>query len=348
MLNFQDIELAELVIHKVGNKIQEEPLNLSQRPVPVGDEALLEVLSKYFLTPFKEPNYYQFTHESDIELNEVYNYAHKIFADPGCFFLQSVNIAKHLYESTDHPNIKSGELYLAYFRDCVMGDELVDAIGLFKSENKDTYLKVYPQDNTFGINQEEGVNIKRLDKGCLIFNTEQEQGYKVCMVDNTNKGQEAQYWKDHFLRLKPWEDIFYHTQNYMDICKGFVEEVYNPEHNVDRADQIVMMNRSMDYFKEKEAFNVQEFENEVIQEPEVVEAFREYKEEFQEKNDVKTFDEFDISKPAVKGNKKNFKSVLKLDKNFHVYIHGDRDYIERGYDEVRDMHYYQLFFKQEG
>lgn len=79
----------------------------------------------------------------------------------------------------------------------------------------------------------------------------------------------------------------------------------------------------------------------------MVNAFNTYKDEFQEKNQVNTYDEFNISNGAFKSNKKIFKSILKLDKNFHVYIHGNKEFIERGYDETRQMHYYQLFFKSE-
>ena len=30
-----------------------------------------------------------------------------------------------------------------------------------------------------------------------------------------------------------------------------------------------------------------------------------------------------------------------MDKNFHVYIHGQKKYIEKGYDSDRDMNYYK-------
>lgn len=43
----------------------------------------------------------------------------------------------------------------------------------------------------------------------------------------------------------------------------------------------------------------------------------------------------------------SFKSVLKLDKNFSVYIHGNRDYIEQGYDEERGKNYYKLYYENE-
>ena len=40
-------------------------------------------------------------------------------------------------------------------------------------------------------------------------------------------------------------------------------------------------------------------------------------------------DEFDIHLSAVKKQQRVFKSILKLDKNFHVYIHGRKDLIEK-------------------
>jgi hypothetical protein len=58
-------------------------------------------------------------------------------------------------------------------------------------------------------------------------------------------------------------------------------------------------------------------------------------------------DEFDIHLSAVKKQSKVFKSVLKLDKNFHVYIHGRRDLIERGYDELSGKHFYKIYFEEE-
>jgi hypothetical protein len=56
---------------------------------------------------------------------------------------------------------------------------------------------------------------------------------------------------------------------------------------------------------------------------------------------------FEISAHAVKRQAKIFKSVLKLDKNFHIYIHGNREMIEKGFDEAVGKHYYKLFFDSE-
>ena len=38
------------------------------------------------------------------------------------------------------------------------------------------------------------------------------------------------------------------------------------------------------------------------------------------------------------------KSVIKLDKNFHIYVHGGEGLIRKGYDPETGMAFYQLYF----
>ena len=58
-------------------------------------------------------------------------------------------------------------------------------------------------------------------------------------------------------------------------------------------------------------------------------------------------DKFFISSKAIKKKAKTYKSILKLDKNFHVYIHGDRNLIEKGYDKEKGKSYYKIYFDTE-
>jgi len=349
MLAFSEASLGEIAVHKVGNKSKDENLVCSKTLLQLEDNHLRDLLKKYFLSAFKEDVFYTFAHETNIELNEVYHYVQQFFADPDTFHINTVNLAKLLYEKSEHPKVKSGEFYVVYFRDCVVDEELCDAIGLFKSENKDTYIKVFDKSGGFGLETDKGININKLDKGCLIFNTEADKGYKICMVDNTNKGlgNEAQYWKDTFLKIKPREDNFYHTANFLNLCKNFCDEYLETVQETTRQDQLIVKNNTMEYFSEKEVFNVQEFENTALQEPIVIEAFQDYKQAYFKSNEIVGFDEFDISDKAVKKAKKVFKSILKLDKNFHIYIHGRHDLIERGMDEEKGMNFYKVYFLQE-
>lgn len=351
-LDFDAVKFGKLAVHWVGNKTQEEDLVLSNLPAEIEDLAIRQLLMSYFLGPFKEPAFFHLNlgEEADTETteNEVFKLVAKIFEDEKFFFAHSVELAKYLYWISTHPSIKGGEFFVCLLRDCFVDGETVDALGLFKCEKKETFLKVFPSNESFELRKDQGINVGKLDKGCLIFNTEKEKGFKVCAVDKTSAAVVAQFWKDDFLKIIPREDNFFHTQNYLDMCKGFVENVFNSEHNVDRAEQVEMLNRSANYFGEKEDFNVVDFENEVMGgEPEIIDAFKEYQERVREERNIPIYDEFRISPEAYKKSKKYFRSVIKLDKNFSLYVHGDRDYIEKGFDEEKGMHYYQLYFKEE-
>lgn len=55
-----------------------------------------------------------------IHLNELYMYISNIFIDPSSFYTQSINILKHLYEKSSHPQIKGGEFYMVHFTDYII------------------------------------------------------------------------------------------------------------------------------------------------------------------------------------------------------------------------------------
>ncbi|MBK0402117.1 nucleoid-associated protein [Adhaeribacter sp. BT258] len=346
MLVTSEVQLESIILHKVGNKSREEGLKLSKGELKL-DGFVKELLMKYFLSPFKQEEYFNLHHESDINLNEVFSFCANIFDNPETFHEQSVNLAKHLYEQSNHPKIKEGEFYVTFMKDLVVHGEAVDAIGVFKSESRDTYLKVYPNGDNFDIDSEDGVNINKLDKGALIFNTDRDKGFMVATVDNLNKGNEAQYWREEFLRLKSREDIYFHTSNMMALCKNFVEEHLPEQFEINRADQADLLNKSASYLREKETFNIKEFQQEVIAHPDLIESFEEFKTQYASNNEVPIYDEFDISTAAVKKQAKIMKSIIKLDKNFHVYVHGQASQIVKGYDQEKGMHFYQLFFHEE-
>lgn len=348
MFDFSEAIIEGMAIHRVGSKAREGELALAQSLTHVNDPDLLELLKNYFLSPFKQPEFYGFAHESDLAMNEVYSYSQRLFENPNLLLEQSSNIAKHLFQSSSHPNIKDGELYVVAFSNCVVEGELVDAIGLFKSETKDVFIKVYQQSSGFEIEQHEGISIKKLDKGCLIFNTEKDFGYKVVAIDNTNKNDEARFWKEIFLNVKPRQDDFYQTTGYINLCKDFVKEVLYPEAKVDRSEQVAILNKTRDYFAKSDTFSQDEFEETIIRKPEVVEQFREFKENYQAEMGCNLKDSFTISVDAAKHAKSAFKSVIKLDKNFHLYIHGGRDRVEKGFDHDKGLNYYKLFFDAEG
>lgn len=347
MTNIDSVQLNQVIVHKVGNPTRGEELKLSANPLTLNDGIVRGLLAKYFLGAFNEHEQYRFTHISDLGMNEVYHYVSELFNQPKQFTKYSAQLAQFLYNKSTHAKVKEGELYVAHFSNVPFGTEYIDAIGIFKSENKETFLKVFPHGDNWEVIAEDGININKLDKGCLIFKQNREEGYVVCVVDNTNKQNDAQYWVNDFLQVTRCANSYHYTDAALGMCKLFISNELAEKFDVNKSDQIDMLNRSMDYFKTKEEFKFAEFAEEVLHHPEVIDSFTQYKQTYEAARQVTIEDEFDIHLSAVKKQQRVFKSVLKLDKNFHIYIHGRRDLIEKGFDEMSGKHYYKLFFEEE-
>jgi len=346
MIITEEARIDKIIIHKVGNKQLEEGLFIANTTIDIKEE-LKPALLNYLLSSFNSNEYYNFSHESDVQLNEAFSFTNSIFENPGLFIEKSKNLAQHLYNCSLHPKVKEGEFYVVYFNQLIIDGEEVDAIGLFKSEIKETFLKINQAGEGFALQAEDGINLNKLQKGCLIFNSEHEKGFVLSIVDNLKKGNEAGYWKDAFLQVRPREDDYFQTKNVMTMYKDFVTEQLPAEFEISKADQADMMNKSMKFLNEKENFDIQDFEDEVIAQPEIKDSFKNYKQKYEEEKQVKINNDFEVSIPAVKKHQKTLKSVIKLDKNFHVYVHGNRQRIVKGYDESTGLNYYQLFFEEE-
>ena len=78
----------------------------------------------------------------------------------------------------------------------------------------------------------------------------------------------------------------------------------------------------------------------------MIELFQDYDSKYREENDVELINSFKISPQAVKKQMRVFKKVLKLDNNFHIYIHGNRELIEQGVEED-GRKFYKIYFQQE-
>lgn len=340
-----EIEIQHIALHKVGNKTKDDGIRFSKDELDLEDD-VRALLKHYFLSPFKTGSRFHLVHESDVNLNEVYAFAKQVFEDTDKFFETSLSLAKHLYAQSNHPKIKSGEFYVVLFDNCILEGKRTQALGLFKSESRETYLKVYPVKDNYTIDSEDGININKLDKGCLIYNLEEENGFVVEAVDNLNK-TEAHFWFDEFLHLAERKDAYYQTDNALAMTKKFVTS-YLPDHfSMDRADEAEILNNSAKFFREHDTFDLEVFSEEVLDHPDLANTFKSYKSQYEQEYKIEIDDHFDISDRASKKQAKNFKSVIKLDKNFSLYIHGDRRYIEKGRDDEKQMNFYKLYFNQE-
>ena len=328
--------IHSVMLHKVGGKAEGEMPKVSKSPLNLDDE-MCALLTTFFITPFKTGEYFNL---SDSENNEVCRCVSAIFDNVDNLAEESVKLADILHECNEGQS-KSGEFYVAYFRECVVDGEPVEALGLFKSENREIFLKIYPAANNYIVECEEGISIRKPDKGCMIFNTERENGYLVALIDGSKNAD----WREGFLKIKPYDNPYSKTRAMMQACKDFVNDELPEQFEINRADQIDLLNRSMQYFKSNEAFERPRFEQEVLQQPELIESFREFDDKYRDEKNIPAEMTFEIAPQAVKKNSKILKSVLKLDKNFHIYIHGDRSLIEKCEEDGRK--YYKVFYETE-
>ena len=345
-MNFSNANLVKLSLHFVGNPSTDDRFIPGTEMDELADE-LKEKLLPYYLHKFSTiPERYKFHHASALKFNEVYSFASSIFEDPSQFDELSREIAGHLFEKSVHPNIKAGELHIVYFTDCGYNNKMTEAIGIFKTENKAGFLEVTQSKTSLGMKYKEGIDVNKIEKGCLIFNTAQRTGFEVLVIDKQSTREEAKYWVDEFLGLLQISNEFSQTNEILSLAKNYITNQLSEDFEASRTDKIDLLNRSIDYFKTHETFEKAEFEKEVFHHPEMIRSFRQFDSQYRQEKEVDIEDSFSISEQAVKKQSRIFKSVLKLDKNFHIYIHGNKDMIERGVDP-NGRKYYKIYYENE-
>jgi hypothetical protein len=346
-MDLSEAILQKASVHYIGNKGNGDELVTSKNTLSLSEEDK-RTIKNGFLDKFSlEKDLYAFHHLSSLNYNEVYNYCLEMLAEDTTFLTHSVNIAKHLYESTMHPKIKPGELYICYFTNCLVEGAYVDAIGLFKTETKSNFIDLTNEGPEFSLVMRAGVEVTGYDKGCMVFPTHAEQGFDVLIYDSNNKGEEAVFWRETFLSVIPQANEYYQTNQFLGIARQFIVKQLPQEYDIAKTDQIDLLNKSVEYFRANESFDKKKFEKEVFDDSGMIKAFKKFETTYAEENDVDLPDQFNISTQAVKKQARVFKSVLKLDKNFHVYIHGDKSLIEKGFDEQVGKNFYKIYFDEE-
>src|SRR4051812_31112943 len=102
-MNLGNATLKQASVHLVGNKGNGQDFVASKKPLVLSEDDRY-ILKDSFLGKFSyDLDRYSFHHPASLDYNQVYNYCLEALADEGTFHKNSVNIAKHLYESSVHP-----------------------------------------------------------------------------------------------------------------------------------------------------------------------------------------------------------------------------------------------------
>ncbi|MGB0165901.1 MAG: nucleoid-associated protein, partial [Luteibaculum sp.] len=299
-----------------------------------------EILKNIFLKPFTQCyETYSFWHPVSMDQNSLYACSKELLSRD--YFKQfAIQVQAKLVDSSKHPNIKSGDFFVLQCEDVLLKAQPTRAIALVKVESKSNFLD---PSNHMDLKFKQGIGQQKLDKGLLIL--EQDEDFTVLLIDNASR--ETEYWKNDFAKIKLKNDEVNSTNQMISMAKTFISQQIPHEYEVEKSDQIDLLNKSAGYFKNHDNFKRDEFEQEVFGgDTAVVESFRNYESACRSEADIQPLEEFEISKKAVQKHGKVFKSVLKLDKNFHIYIHGDKSLIRKGVDESGKK-YYQIFYEEE-
>lgn len=344
-VNFINTQITKLAIHIVGNKIADEGMILSKSCLTITND-LEDVLSNYFLGSFKTDEYFHLYHDTCLNLNEVFTYVSEIFNDPNSFLDQSINLAKHLYNQSLFPNIKEGEFYVVYFQGIKFDGQNVDVIGIFKTEKKSTFLKTSVNGGRINLQEDKGIDLRKLDKGCLIFNMDKENGFIVSIIDNTNnKGSLAKYWINDFLHVRQINDTYTNTENLMSLTKTFITKELPRTGMASKTEQIGLLNKTLQYFRNNDFFNLENFAEEVIAKPEIAEKFHNFKSSFEASNDLTIDNKFQISDTAIKQQQRAYRRAISLDKKIQIIIKGNSDCVEKGTDSRGK--FYKIYYQNE-
>ena len=336
-----NIIIENIALHYVGNRSAEEGVRASSQPLHLS-ESVVPFLKYFFLSPFKMEALCHFFHEAELQMNEMYLQTERIFEDHSKFVSVSAEIASFLYERSNHPKIKGGDFFVVLFKNLEVDHQFVEAIGLFKIENTENFIRISRNDEGASVFSENGISIKKLDKGCLILNTEKEMGYVVAVVDKTSRGSEAKYWIDDFLHVIPRNDGYNQTKRAVSLCKSYVKSLAG---NVDKSQRAIMLNRMTELLREPD-FDLKEMVNKVFDDEKMAQEFLKYNQNSMD-DGTGIADNFKTEPSALKklsfGNLTN----IRLDNNFGISIRGGENLLEKGYDEEKGMKYYKLYFKEE-
>lgn len=347
MLNTKRTFIERISLQKVGSKYREELNFLAKAEVALSDKED-KALKSFFLSSVKSSiELNKFSHHVSLEYNTMFDLTKKYFEQEKDFISYSNSVLGHLYENSTHPQIKTGELFVVEFHDIEFGDIITTAIGVFKIEKKLEFLNFNHREDGIDFIIDKGVKLQKIDKGCLIINTEKDDGLRILSVDNNS--YDASYWKNDFLGLEEVHNDSFQTKHYLNMISDFSANLVIDNDTLAQKDFI---NQTMRVFNENEFINNDILKEELLEPFEITEKFEEYKEEYKQIHNLDLEPSFNIEQTTLKKEKKKIKSEILLDTMIQIKIDADeidtvKENIERGYDEEKRMHYYKVFFNEE-
>ncbi|MGE7597716.1 hypothetical protein [Lysinibacillus fusiformis] len=334
MLEVNESKLGHYSIHFLS----ESTLLLGEEEFTQPELMLEAAFTQLAFSKIELEQQYEFFHETDIALNEVFAYSKKIFEQDSSFLEQSQNMAKHLHSVSQHPNIKSGELFIGLFENCFLLNEVKKVIAIVKIDEKEMFLDVKNDNNKMIIHGVDGINVKKINNMAIIVDMGQEQPPAVFI--KTKRKEDIVYWQERFLKIKAADEHYHKTDLALNECKKYILK----EENYSNTEKLGFLNKTLDYFRNEEEFQVEHYIDTVFEQADATQKDILV-------NSVKPYETV-ISDSALEKAEKKYKRKIKLDSNIEIQVniqHIDQidELIEVGYDEATNRKFYKIYFQDE-
>lgn len=344
--DFRTAKINKAIIHFIGNAIEGEKLATNNELLNIENEDLQDYLLYLFQSLIKSPDQLEF--DDQLQNTDSVNFHFAQYFDKKDFMEFSVKTAERLYATTRRYDVTSGDLIMIEAEGVEIGTLPFNCIGLIKIDSRQPFLKCNINKNKFNVDLDNGITTQTIEKGALIMYGEAAEIPRIYVEDKDFFKNKDSYWSTGFLEAKIKTESYQFTKNIMSIAKDFVAtEMETFEVPIERTEKIDLLNKTAEYFKNNEIYEEKEFVERVFSETPWADKFVEYKEEKFKEQNIEEPEKFRIDETAVKKQQRIFKSVLKLDKNFHIYIHGDRKLIEKGFDEEKGKKFYKVYYEHE-
>lgn len=347
MINRVGANISEFVVHLLDTTADSKSIHYSKSLLELSDDEEKSILLKNCIDGYKEPFYFQFQNLSFSEnQNIIWQNCQKVFDGENTLYEASIPISKYLFNKIQLKECHASYFMFCKINDILVDDELIDAIALVRYESKEQFIRFDQQNGIFKLNMEAGYLLSKFDQACLILNQNHENGFKILNHNRDLKSEVGKIWNEEFLQMIPLGNDYTYTTDYIKITSGFLKNKKLVNDLIDKTEEGSILNRSFDYFKNNKKFEEDDYKSEVLQDKKVINAFDQYKESWQEKSNKPLTSTFDVSEFALNKQSKVFRSVIKLDRNFHIYVHGDQTKIMKGVDD-EGKKYYILYYNEE-
>lgn len=333
MLEVSESKLAQYIIHFISDS-----LVLGEESFTHPEVMLEAAFTQLAFSKIDLEQQYEFFHETNIALNEVYTYVSAIFKEEKSFLEQSKSIARHLHSVSQHPNIKSGELFIGLFDNCFFMNEAKKIVAIVKIDEKEMFLDVKNDQNKMIIHGIDGINVKKINNMAIIVDMGEEQEPAVFI--KTKRKEDIVYWQERFLKIKAADEHYHKTNLALTECKKYILK----EDNFSNTEKLGLLNKTLDYFRNEDEFQVNEYIETVFDKTDSTQRDIII-------NSVKPYETI-ISESALEKAEKKYKRKIKLDSNIEIQVNVQNieqvdELIEVGYDEATNRKYYKIYFQEE-